>query len=71
MRIKVVKEIISGTHRGQLLCSVWGVRWRGMKVALSRYKKGKRKVRIRNCGRCYATGRKIEFNQKYQIPKDR
>jgi len=41
-----------------------------MKVALSRCKKGKRKVRI-TIGGSYATGKKIKFDQKYQIRKDR
>jgi hypothetical protein len=44
-----------------------------MKVALSRPKKVERKRAEsgETIGAYYATGRKIEFDQKYQIPKDR
>jgi hypothetical protein len=44
-----------------------------MKVALSRCKKVERKGQQSGeaMGGSYATGRKIEFDQKYQIRKDR
>ncbi len=44
-----------------------------MKVALSRPKKGERKRSESGeaIGGSYATGNKIEFDQKYPIPKDR
>jgi hypothetical protein len=44
-----------------------------MKVALSRCKKVERKRSQsgETLGGSYATGNKIEFDQKYPIPKDR
>jgi hypothetical protein len=43
-----------------------------MKVALSRPKKVERKTESGETkGGAYATGRKIKFDQKYQIRKDR
>jgi hypothetical protein len=44
-----------------------------MKVALSRCKKVERKRSEsgETIGAYYATGRKIKFDQKYPIPKDR
>jgi hypothetical protein len=73
MEGKVVKEISQGRTLPSFLCSVWRVIWRGMKVALSRPKKVERKRSEsgETIGAYYATGRKIEFDQKYQIPKDR
>jgi hypothetical protein len=41
-----------------------------MKIALKMQESGEKKVRI-TIGGPYATGRKIEFDQKYQIRKDR
>jgi hypothetical protein len=73
MQIKVVKEIISGTDTAELFVSVRRVTWRGMKVAPSRCKKVERNRAESGeaIGGSYATGNKIEFDQKYQIRKDR
>jgi hypothetical protein len=63
-------------HR-RAFCAVFGESdgkaWKGMKVALSRCKKVERKRSEsgETIGGSYATGGKIKFDQKYQIPKDR
>jgi hypothetical protein len=69
MRIKVVKEIILRTHC-RAFCAVFGesdgVAWRLLSQDVRKWKEKDEAI-----GDSYATGRKIEFDQKYPIPNDR
>ena len=73
MRIKVVNEVISGTYTAELFVQClesYMERHEGcsLKAQESRKKKVESGEAI---GGSYATGNKIEFDQKYPIPKDR
>ena len=72
MRIRVVKEIILGTHTTELFVQCLesqmerheGCSLKAQEVERKRSESGEA------IGGSYATGNKIEFDQKYPIPKD-
>ena len=73
MEGKVVKEIISGTHTAELFVQCLETQMeRHEGCSLKTQESGKKRSESgETIGAYYATGRKIEFDQKYQIPKDR
>ena len=73
MKGKVVKEIISETHTAELFVQYLVSqmeRHEGCSQDPSQWKE-KGQNQVKTIGAYYATGKKIEFDQKYPIPKDR
>jgi hypothetical protein len=73
MRIKVVKKIISGTHSAELFVHCLESHMeRHEGCSLKMQESGKKRSESgETIGGSYATGRKIKFDLKYQIAKDR